>query len=164
MGFKNIKIYNGGIKDWKIRGLPLDSTEKIPDYPVNYIMPDELSKLITEADKTNCLDSEKKPILSFIDIRDYHLDKFLIADKHTIKTTCKTHKFIIDDIRSAEKRAILPDGKWIIFCETGGRGHYLSKFMYRLGKKDIYILKGGILNWQNKGFETTIRDHNNAEH
>jgi rhodanese-related sulfurtransferase len=152
-GFNNIKIYNGGINDWMKSGLPLNSIKKIPDNPVNYIEPEDLHKLIMESDATNCLDKQGNPIFSFIDIRDTSLDHVHKADKLTIKTKCKIHSFIIDDIMVAEKK-ILPEGKWIVFCETGGRGHFLSRYIYESGKKDILILKSGFLNWEKKEFPT----------
>jgi rhodanese-related sulfurtransferase len=42
---------------------------------------------------------------------------------------------------------------YLVYCRTGRRSSQTVRFMRNLGFKELYNLVGGIVDWQNEGFE-----------
>jgi len=150
MGFQNIKIYNGGLKDWIKAGNSVESINPLPDTKINAIAVDELVAILTEADITNCVDADGHPILTLIDFRTPPNDSHKKgADKYQIKTKCKTIKAALDDF--IDNKALIesiPDhGLTITVCETGNRDEFLIRYLSQFGKTKIMRLKYGLRNW-----------------
>lgn len=51
LGFENIRIYNGGIKDWKKSGYPLESVQPLPMAAVEYVDTDSFYKMVRDFEK-----------------------------------------------------------------------------------------------------------------
>ena len=58
MGFKNIKIYNGGLKDWMKSNQPIEVLEPIPEYEGRFINSDELLEKLREGEACDCEDKD----------------------------------------------------------------------------------------------------------
>lgn len=43
---------------------------------------------------------------------------------------------------------------YLLYCHSGGRSAMIQKFMEKNGFVETYNLKGGIVSWRSKGFET----------
>ncbi len=150
MGFPNIKIYNGGLKDWIKAGNSIHSISPLPKTKINAIDVDELMAIVMDADTKNCVDAAGRPILTLIDFRTNQniIDK-KGADKYQIKTTCKTIKAVLDDFIDNEKliQSIPDDGLTLSISETGNRDEFLIRYLSQFGKTKILSLKYGMRNW-----------------
>ena len=51
LGFTNIKIYNGGLKDWKKSGYKIDVIDPLPEYEGRFLTVDELLRKLKDADQ-----------------------------------------------------------------------------------------------------------------
>ena len=107
MGFRNIKIYNGGLKDWIKSRNKIDVIEALPEYQGKFMHADELLAKIKQEDSQNILDQNSK---SGFTILDYRTENFLIKDKPilSIKTKCNMIKCLLDDLRNTEVRSQIP--------------------------------------------------------
>lgn len=150
MGFTNIKIYNGGLKDWIKSGNPVESIEPLPETPVHFIDVDQLRRLLSEADKTNCMDTKGKPLLTLIDFRasrSHSVQKG--ADRYQIATQCRTISALLDDfiVNSSLIESIPEAGITISISETGNRDTFLIRYLAKYGRLDVQGLKYGMRGW-----------------
>lgn len=154
MGYTNIKIYNGGIKDWKKSGYKLDVIEPLPKYEEKFITAGVLLEKIKQADSTGCSDKEGKNILTIIDFRT---ENFLKTGEpiSSIKTTCNTLNSLLDDLRSPEMRDKIPkDGLVVTVTETGNRDKFVMKYLYKYGYTNVKGLKFGMRGWLKANYPT----------
>ena len=149
-GFKNITLYNGGLKDWKKSGLTLDSTDPLPNIDIDYISAMELFKKITETDLRGCVDAFGNPLLTLIDFRSsLKLSAHKGADNYQIKTDCKTITAFLDDFLDNPEliNKIPKKGPVISISETGNRDLFLIRFLSKLGFSNINGLQFGMRAW-----------------
>ena len=78
LGFRNIKIYNGGLKDWEKSGYKIEVIDPLPKYEYKFIQANTLLAKIKQGNLSNCLDENNQTILTIIDYRTEH---FLKTDK-----------------------------------------------------------------------------------
>lgn len=98
MGFTNINIYNGGLKDWIKSGLPVESIDFLPSYDGSFVSAAELREKIAKADASGCVDDSGNPLLTLIDFRSsLKLSKKKNGDQYRIKTSCQTITALLDD-------------------------------------------------------------------
>ncbi len=156
-GFHNIKIFNGGLTDWKRSGLPLESITPLPEYQGSLISPEELQSKIMSAEKSGCRDSNGAPLLTIIDFRASVLLKHKIGgDRYHVRTTC--HEIIaqLDDfIDNASLIDRIPRKGFVIcISETGKRDQYLQRYLHTLGFTNVVSLENGMRGWLKAGLPT----------
>ena len=152
LGYKNIKIYNGGIKDWKKSGLPLASINPLPDVSASFISSDLLKDEIDTAEKNQCIDNNGAPQITLLDLRNEY---FLQPDKPLadIDTVCRTIKMQLDDLLKADVRAELPQkGMLVTVTETGNRDVFVKRYLSKYGYDNITGLHFGMRDWIKKGY------------
>lgn len=151
LGYTNIKIYNGGIKDWKKAGLPLESTHVLPETKVAFIEPDTLEAILSSTPE-NCTGTDGIPLLTLLDFRNENfLNKGTPPPK--IETGCKTISLLMDDIRLEDMRARIPkDGLVVTVSETGNRDAYLIRYLSQFGFTNVKGLHFGMRGWIKLGY------------
>ena len=159
MGFQNITLYNGGLKDWIKAGHKTTSIAPLPAVAVDFVDVDTLLKQLQKADKQNCLDPNGQPLVTILDFRVSHtLKQQLRADKVQIQTKCRTIKVQLDDfIDNTQLINSLPDsGQIISVSETGNRDRFLIQYLSQFNKTNIKGLKYGMRNWFKAGYPTEM--------
>jgi rhodanese-related sulfurtransferase len=147
LGYTNIKIYNGGIKDWSDAGHHIESREPLPKYEGMFITTDELLSAIESADKNDCISLQNKVLLTILDLRT---DNYLETDTPVpaIKTRCKTIKCLLDDLINPDFRKQIPhEGLVVTVTETGNRDTFAMRYLHQYGYKNIKGLNFGIRGW-----------------
>ncbi len=147
MGFRNIKIYNGGLKDWKKSGYKIDSIEPLPKYEGKFITADELREKIKETEIVNCVDKNNEKILTII---DYRTENFIKTEKPfpSIKTNCPTIKCLLDDLQEVDTRDKIPKkGLVVLLCETGNRDDVAMRYLFKYGYTNVVGLRNGMREW-----------------
>jgi rhodanese-related sulfurtransferase len=165
-GFHNIKIYNGGLKDWIKSGNQVESIDPLPDTKVDFMDSEELLTIIGKADKENCLDRNGHPLLTLIDLRliqDPSTRKG--ADKYRIKTQCWTITALLDDFIDNTQliQAIPKEGITVSVSETGNRDVFLIRYLSKFGRTNIHGLKYGMRNWMKADYPVERRDQTGKE-
>ena len=154
LGFKNIKIYNGGLKDWKKAGHPTDSIDPLPDYEGEFITVAELLEKLNRAEETNCLDGDKYAVT----ILDYRVNRAWGGIENTVDivTSCRVVAFLFDDIQKEEIRKLIPrSGTAVLLSETGNRDKVAMQFLSKYGYTNIVGLKFGMRGWIKAGYPIT---------
>ncbi|MFH0782656.1 MAG: rhodanese-like domain-containing protein [Pseudomonadota bacterium] len=147
MGFGNIKIYNGGLKDWAKAGNKTVSADALPEYDGKFMNADELLKEIQVAEKANCLGADGSVLLTLLDLRTEHFlpTEHPIPDIHT---TCPTIHYLLDDLIQPEARANIPQsGRVVSISETGNRDIFAMRYLYKFGYTNIVGLEFGMRGW-----------------
>lgn len=150
MGYQNIKIYNGGLKDWKKSGYPVTVIEALPFFKVRYITPEELLEKINLAADCECRE-KGKPLLTLLDYRVERIER--AQTTKSILTNCETIVVHLDDLLDAKIRQKIPEeGLVVLVCETGNRDKYAIRFLRKYGFSNIAALEFGMRGWIKKGF------------
>lgn len=155
MGYKNISIYNGGLKDWIKSGLPVTSIEPLPEYKGKFISAEELRAKLSEAFPKDCQDDKGDSLVTLVDIRSsLHLNKRRGADLYQILTNCPIKSVLLDDfIENMELiRSIPKKGLVVSVCETGNRDIYLMKYLSKFGYTNVVGLQFGMRVWIKKDY------------
>ena len=151
MGFNNIEIYNGGIKDWRKSGFVLESKKTLPETEISFIESDGLYSLLQEFDTTGCQSPEGQPLLTLLDFRNANFDN--VDPPPQIATTCPTKRFQLDDVLLPQVRAKLPrQGTVIILTETGNRDEFVIRYLSQYHFKTYKSLKYGMRGWLKKRY------------
>lgn len=154
-GFKNITLYNGGLKDWIKAGNEVTAVAPLPAINVKFVDVDELQKLLAAADKQNCRDADNNPLLTILDFRmSRALQKKMSADKYQIQTRCRTINAQLDAFIDNKKLidSLPENGQIIAISETGNRDRFLIQFLSQYNKTNIRGLKYGMRNWLKAGY------------
>ena len=154
-GFRNIKIYTGGIIDWQRSGLPLLRPEPLPVHKKRAITAQELLAKLTEAEKTKCRNTSGLPLMTFLDLRvSDALCQRIGGDKYTIKTSCTTLAMQLDSFidNPSLVQSLADKGLVITFTETGKRDIYLQRYLKKKSDLDFVMLDQGIRSWIKAGF------------
>ena|SRR3989344_4619743 len=59
-----------------------------------------------------------------------------------------TNPGFINEIKKLDKNKT-----YLLYCHTGGRSTYITHLMLQLGFKNVFNIEGGILAWENSGFQ-----------
>ncbi len=156
-GFTNIKIYNGGIKDWVKADNAVVSSDPLPEYNVEFIAVDELYGKIKEAEKGNCIDDSGNPLLTLIDFRVTSITSpKLGADFYRIKSSCRTITSVLDDFIDNKLLigSIPAKGLVVSISETGNRDVFLIRYLSKFGLSNLKGLKYGMRNWLKADYPT----------
>ncbi len=158
MGFRNIKIYNGGLKDWIKAGNKTVSIDALPEYNGKFINADELLKEIQAAEKANCMDADGQNLLTILDLRTEHFlpTEHPIPDIHT---ACPTLHSLLDDLIQPDARARIPRiGRVVTISETGNRDIFAMRYLSKFGYTNIVGLEFGMRGWIKLNHPIQIRD------
>ncbi len=148
-GFHNIKIFNGGLGDWKRAGMPIESIEPLPEYTGPTISPPDLYRLIRKAEANGCRNKDGSPMLTLIDFRASCLiSKKIGGDHYKIKTSCPVIVRQLDDFMDKRVRLHVPrSGTVVCISETGKRNIYLQRYLHKYGFNNIISLESGMRGW-----------------
>jgi len=155
LGYENIVIYNGGLKDWLRSGLAVESIDPLPNYQSEFISAEELMEAISGAKLTNCVNSEGKALVTIIDFRSsLQLQESKGADLYQILTNCQTKTILLDDfINNQELIDSIPkEGLVVTVSETGNRDVFLIRYLSKFGYKNIVGLQFGMRAWMKKNY------------
>lgn len=147
MGFTNIKIYNGGLKDWKKSGYKIDAIDPLPGYEGRFLTADELLTKLNDADRHNCADENNKAMVTLVDYRN---ENFLKTEKPlpSIKTGCPTIKCFLDNLKDPAVRNKIPKkGLVVLVCETGNRDAVAMRYLHKYGYNNVVGLRTGMRGW-----------------
>jgi rhodanese-related sulfurtransferase len=151
-GYQNIKIYNGGIKDWIKSGHQTESIEPLPEYEGQFVTVEELFKIISRGAAEDCLDKAGNAILTILDLRtEHHLEQ--VERPLIVKTNCRTIFSLMDDLRKKEVREQIPKKGFIVtITETGNRDKYVMQYLHRFGYANVKALLYGMRAWIKAGY------------
>jgi rhodanese-related sulfurtransferase len=146
-GYTNVKIYNGGLKDWTRAGNPVETRRALPDYAGAFITANELMAAVEMSSDKACRDAGNQPLLTILDLRT---ENFLETGPSfvSIKTVCQTITCLLDDLARDEIRRRIPrQGLVVTVTETGNRDKFVMKYLYRYGYTNIKGLEFGMRGW-----------------
>ena len=149
MGFTNIKIYNGGLKDWKKAGYPIESLLPlgVDENNGRFISPEDLWNKIQEAEARGCLDGDGNPLLTLV---DYRVENFLEGTDHpvAVRFRCTTIRVLLDDLMIPVKREKIPrTGLVVVMSETGNRDWAAMSYLSKFGYSNVVGLENGMRGW-----------------
>ncbi len=152
LGYTNIKIYNGGLKDWQKAGNPVEVIEALPKYQGNGISTDELFTRLQETELKGC-GTVDDPSLTILDLRTLSSLRKKDSQVPDIKTTCPVHRMLFDTLRDQDVRDQIPHrGLVVMVCETGNRGNLVMRYLSQFGFTNIVVLKFGMRGWLKAGY------------
>ncbi len=146
LGYSNIKIYNGGIKDWRKSGFKLESIDPLPDFKAEFITAEDLRKRLSAVSET-CTDEKGQPVITLMDFRN---EAVLNAEQPPprIKASCRTITLLLDDLLKKPVVDSIPrSGIVITITETGNRDALVIKFLSKFGFDNIKGLEFGMRGW-----------------
>ncbi len=127
-GFENVKIYTEGLPGWKRRNLQVIHFTSYPDFTPPVLKPLEVYQKIDSA--------------ILLDIRGEEVSQ--VGEIH------QAIKIPLDDLDRFYQK--LPKDKAIIIIDHAEKQSPIcSRFLYKMGYRDLAILKGGMINWVRVG-------------
>ncbi len=147
LGFSQVKIYNGGIKDWQKSGFELERRAPLPQIPVDFVDTDFFYGTLQKNNSVKCLDDEGKPLLTLLDFRN---GNHIQSEKKPpqIPTSCPTQQLLLDDLLDEQNRMSIPDTHMVItITETGNRDEFAIRFLTQFGYTNIKGLRFGMRGW-----------------
>ncbi|WP_243438196.1 rhodanese-like domain-containing protein [Fundidesulfovibrio soli] len=145
-GYTNIKIYNGGIKDWKKAGLPVASIEPLPEYSGAMVTGEEVYAIMQRSE--NCTDENGNPLLTILDFRIENSLEEADGGLKRIKTRCPVITCLLDEVRLPEQRARIPkEGLVVTITETGNRDDVAMRYLSLFGYTNVKGLEFGMRGW-----------------
>jgi rhodanese-related sulfurtransferase len=157
-GFNNIKIYNGGLKDWLISGFTTETIESLPECETKTVTAQELYSYILSAEENGCNQANGKPAFTLLDIRTNPG----IESKSTsvvIPNRCETVMGSLDDLQDESFRKRLPiDSPIFVVTETGNRDVFAIRYLHIFGYSNVTGLKFGFRGWIMDNFPTSHKN------
>ncbi|MEN8257669.1 MAG: rhodanese-like domain-containing protein [Thermodesulfobacteriota bacterium] len=127
-GYQHVKIYTDGLPGWKRRNLQITHSTSYPD-----IIPQVLEPLTVY---------QKMESAILLDIRGEEVSQ--------VGEINKALKIPLDDLDRYYQK--LPRDKSIIIIDHAEKQSPIcSRFLYKMGYRDLAILKGGMINWVRAG-------------
>lgn len=155
MGFSNVNIYNGGLKDWVKSGHPVESIDPLPSYNTAFIYADELFEELNRNDARGCIDNSGAPRLTLIDFRSsLKSSEKNGGDKYRIKTNCRVITVMLDDFieNTALINSVPREGMVVTISETGNRDVFLIRYLNKFGYTNVNGLQFGMRAWLKAGY------------
>ena len=151
-GYNNIKIYNGGLKDWQKSNFKTETLEKLPDVEAKFLTAEELLTKIASAGP--CQNKNDEPTVTVVDLRtEHHLEN--VDRPLVIQTTCPTIFCLLDDLQKETIRRRIPkDGLVVTITETGNRDIFAIQYLSKYGYQNIQGLLFGMRGWIKAGYQT----------
>lgn len=152
LGFTNVKIYNGGLKDWKRSGYPLERLEPLEGHKGTYLSPEELwGKMAQAALDGSCSDSDGNPKLTIV---DYRTERVIGTPEPmvSILTSCPVVLVLLDDLADPDARSKIPrTGLVVVMSETGNRDWAALAVLAKFGYTNVVGLHDGMRGWLKAG-------------
>jgi rhodanese-related sulfurtransferase len=150
-GFTHIKIYNGGIKDWKKSGLPIETIDALPKMEVRLITAEELLALLQSVKDNGCRDASHRPLVTLLDLRtENHLppEPGAATSITHIESSCPRIFCLLDQLQRPEIRKKIPKtGLVVTVTETGNRDQFAIQYLSKYGYGNIKGLMFGMRGW-----------------
>ncbi|MBI3550511.1 MAG: rhodanese-like domain-containing protein [Elusimicrobia bacterium] len=129
LGYKKVRAYEEGLAAWGM------AKQRTAGKQLAVAEPTLVSSMeVVEALK-------KKGDLFIVDVRDPEdFTKFHLKDSVNIP---------VDELASKAKQ--LPSKPTIVVCQAGGQSAAAGRLLESLGRKDVKVLKGGLLRWKEAG-------------
>lgn len=155
LGYTNIKLYNGGLKDWQKAGHPVDSIEPLPDYQGKFIIAEELLTRFQQADIKGCGTADD-PSLTILDLRVLSVHRKEEDQVPDFITICPVLRMLSDDLRNqANRDQISKQGLVVLIDETGNRAPWVMRYLFKVGYTNVAVLKFGMRGWIKLGYPIT---------
>jgi rhodanese-related sulfurtransferase len=146
-GFTNIRIYNGGLKDWEKSGYEIEVRNPLPEYEGKYMDAQELMTLISRAETQGCRGPDGNPLFTLLDYRT-ELANNSGENMQVIKTNCPKLIMHLDDFADPAQRGLIPrKGLVVLVCETGNRDPFAMRYLYSHGYDNVAGLRFGMRAW-----------------
>jgi len=146
-GYTNIKIYNGGLKEWIAAGLPVETVDPLPAYDVGFITAKDLKLQVDLAEKSGCRRADDKPMFTLLDLRTERVAEGLETPL-VIRTCCNTITGYLDDLMDERFRKQIPkDIPVYVVTETGNRDLYAVRYLSKFGYANVSGLQFGMRGW-----------------
>ncbi|SHO50258.1 rhodanese-like domain-containing protein [Desulfopila aestuarii] len=153
-GYTNVKIYNGGLKDWIGAGLPVVSDEKLPEYKTIFLSAEDVKQRMGVAEKSGCLSENGLPLLTLLDLRTERVPEGAEAPL-VIRSSCQTVSGFLDDLQRDDFRKKIPvDSPIIVITETGNRDEYAARYLHKYGYNQVFGLQYGMRGWIKADYPT----------
>ena len=154
LGYQNIKIYNGGIKDWKKSGLALEAARPLPEAGVQFIAADRLRQRLEASRENGCTTADGTARVTILDFRNENrLDPGHRPPR--IRSDCPTRALLLDDLQDPGIRSSIPKHGWVVtISETGNRDAYAMRYLSQFGFTNIRGLQFGMRSWIKLGYPT----------
>ena len=148
-GFNEIKIYNGGLKDWIKSGNDVVIIDDLPEYEGSFIDAEGLMDLLTKSE--NCLNADNRPAATILDYRTEAASG--VSDSTLfIRSKCPSIKMLLDDFADPEARAQIPkQGLVVLISETGNRDAFAMQYLNSHGYDNVKGLRFGMRAWIKAG-------------
>lgn len=151
LGYSQIRIYNGGIKDWCKNALPIAFTDRLPDIQTSALSAEALLDKLTRLSGRCGPGTDRLPLV-ILDLRN---EPVLSPGKRSvrIKSDCPTIHMLLDDLLKKEKRDLIPESALIVtVTETGNRDDFAIRYLSRFGITRIKRLRYGMRGWIKKRY------------
>ena len=153
-GYLNVKIYNGGMKDWRASGFTIEQLEPLPAYKTTFWSAEELKTRLDEAGQNGCRAGDGSSLLTLLDLRISRIpeggERPLVID-----TICPTVTVMLDDLQKSMVRQLLTQNyPVVVVTETGNRDDYASRYLTRFGYENVYGLRFGMRGWIKANYPT----------
>lgn len=157
-GYTNIKIYNGGLKEWQESGLPIERMEPLLDYDVQFVTNQQLHDKLLPAEGNGCRTPNGRSLLTILDLRTERIPEGATVPV-VIRTTCRTISGLLDDLLVERFRNRIPiDSPVYVVTETGNRDVFAARFLKRYGFSNIFGLQFGMRGWLKADYPTVQID------
>jgi rhodanese-related sulfurtransferase len=158
MGYENVTYLDGGILNWRRKGLPIESSgvSQIAEEAVvpKGEIPDgrSASDFVAEANKLveAVSPSEAKQMLSTKDsfLLDIRTEQEIKSQGAVDGALVMEHGKVIFNIKKKVHDANSP---LLVICKKGGRSALIAQQLQEMGYKDVHHIDGGIIAWKEAG-------------
>ncbi|WP_136806111.1 hypothetical protein [Desulfosediminicola flagellatus] len=153
-GYSNIRIYNGGLKEWIASGNTVEVIDHLQEYTLPMIDAAELLKKITAAKENGCTSVDGRPFLTLLDLRTERSQAGGNVPLN-IASNCTTIEGVMDDLLDEQFRSNIPiDSPVYVITETGNRDRYVGRFLKKYGYTNITGLIFGMRGWIKADYPT----------
>ncbi len=157
LGYHNIKIYNGGIKDWVKSKLPIESIDPLPRHETRYIEATFFAEELKKLSLNGCRNSAGQPELIILDLRNEPAMSQATSEQEKIEreerllaldSACPTVTKLFDTFLEKSVRDEIPQNiRVVTITETGNRDDQVQAFFSKYGYHNIESLKFGMRGW-----------------
>lgn len=153
-GYTNIRIYNGGLKEWMASGNPVEVIDALPEYTLPMVAAKQLLLKLNEAAANNCSTPDGKPFLTLLDLRTDRTPEWSTVPL-TITSNCTTITGVIDDLLDEKFRKNIPSNSPVYtITETGNRDIFAGRYLKKKGYTNVYGLRFGMRGWIKNDYPT----------
>jgi len=147
LGYENIKMYKGGLEEWKNAGHKMEASIPLPEYEGQFISSEKLLEDLRKADAKECVDWRNNPLITILDLRTENFLELKFPIFH-IKTKCQTIKMLFDQLSEKKLRDKIPTkGQVVTVTKRGDKDADAIRYLYIKGYTNVVGLSSGIQGW-----------------